>query len=379
MSGHNRAHSSHSSKNLLESLPKTSSTSTNGGVTSPSNVAEFGGGSAAPRSRSSTAVGLPPMYGSGPFGSGSGSGSGYGSGSMLAHHANNQHLWTASRLRSVSNSGPITSSNGIAIAAASGYANRPSVTTQQGSSSETAPSHSTSRLQPQPLQLQPRQSAGSAASLMEIYAQQQQLQQYSNQRAQLSPTQVQNMFIMRNSRSSPSLGAAAAAAGAVASATATATAGAMDPTVPLPGVMGAMSTRSDATTSSQESTLTTKDDSSSSATPAGQVTVMFEATSFSIQDPNHPNNNNSNNNPTIPAASTTTATPTSVNAMSSTSVASIPSLASASSSMSSISTAAPSPTFPGSYPGSAMTMTPKLSTNQPMPIDPVPAPRPSPL
>ncbi|KAG0371768.1 hypothetical protein BGX24_001230 [Mortierella sp. AD032] len=105
---------------------------------------------------------------------------------------------------------------------------------------------------------------------MEIYAQQQQLQQYSNQRAQLTPTQVQQMYIMRNSRSNPSIGSGAAPAATTGT------------TAAPPGITSAAVPSSAATVSAQDSSLTAKDESSVKG--GGQVTVKFEATSFSIQD-----------------------------------------------------------------------------------------------
>ncbi|KAG0282153.1 hypothetical protein BGZ96_000785 [Linnemannia gamsii] len=187
---------------------------------------------------------------------------------------------------------------------------------------------------------------------MEIYAQQQQLQQYSNQRAQLSPTQVQQMYIMRNSRSNPSLTSAATTVAA------TTTASSAGNPAPMPVL-----TNSDAVSGqdTNQSPLSPKDDPSSALplSAAGQVTVMFESTSFSVQDPNHPNyvgKKNSTAQAPIPTPVSGSIPPTltgASGAMSSGSAVSLPSLASASSSLSSASTGASSPSFPGNYPGSS--------------------------
>ncbi|KAF9948711.1 hypothetical protein BGZ72_009419 [Mortierella alpina] len=81
------------------------------------------------------------------------------------------------------------------------------------------------------------------ASLLDIYAQQQQLRQYSNQRAQLTPMQIQSLYSVRNSRGSAAESSAAA--------------------------------------NGNESTLQ-RPGGKSSATD--RVTVLFESTSFSIHD-----------------------------------------------------------------------------------------------
>ncbi|KAG0248781.1 hypothetical protein BG011_009924, partial [Mortierella polycephala] len=87
------------------------------------------------------------------------------------------------------------------------------------------------------------------ASLMEIYAQQQQLQQYGNQRAQLTPAQVQNMFLVRNSRSGPS---------------------------------GSTATNRSQAANGESKKLDVKEKD----TKSEQITVLFESTSFAVQDPN---------------------------------------------------------------------------------------------
>ncbi|KAG0079069.1 hypothetical protein BGZ90_003607 [Linnemannia elongata] len=261
---------------------------------SPPTAAEFGG--SIPRSRSSTGIGLPPNNG---------------------------------------------------VTSGSSHGNRSSVISSQGldypSYAESNTASKQQLQQPQHNSLQQRQSAGSSASLMEIYAQQQQLQQYSNQRAQLSPTQVQQMYIMRNSRSNPSLTSAATAVTASSPTTAAGTPGAAS----LPGVIETVSTKSDATISGHgmtQSPLSPKEVPSSSMplTAAGQVTVMFESTSFSVQDPSHPNYIGNKSSPTSPT------TPTGAG-----SAASFPLLVSTASSLSPTSTGAPSASFPGNYPGSA--------------------------
>ncbi|KAF9341313.1 hypothetical protein BGZ91_009607 [Linnemannia elongata] len=329
---------------LIHILPKTSSTtvpssssSSYPAPSSPPTAAEFGG--SIPRSRSSTGIGLPPKYGSRYSASSSSS-----SGGSILGHSNNQYLWASSRHRSVSNSGPLPS-NGVT--SGSSHGNRSSVISSQGldypSYAESNTASKQQLQQPQHNSLQQRQSAGSSASLMEIYAQQQQLQQYSNQRAQLSPTQVQQMYIMRNSRSNPSLTSAATAVTASSPTTAAGTPGAAS----LPGVIETVSTKSDATISGHgmtQSPLSPKEVPSSSMplTAAGQVTVMFESTSFSVQDPSHPNYIGNKSSPTSPT------TPTGAG-----SAASFPLLVSTASSLSPTSTGAPSASFPGNYPGSA--------------------------
>ncbi|KAF8947240.1 hypothetical protein BGZ47_009869 [Haplosporangium gracile] len=341
---------------MKNSLPKTSPTtvpSSSRSHPAPNaspTTAEFGG--SIPRSRSSTGIGLPPKYGSGYSASSSSS-----SGSILGH-SNNHHLWASSRLRSVSNSGPLPSNGATA---GPSHENHSSVISSQGlvypsySESNTG-SNVSSKQQQQQTQhnsLQQRQSAGSSASLMEIYAQQQQLQQYSNQRAQLSPTQVQQMYIMRNSRSNPSLTSAATAV-ATTSATTAGVSGTANSVAPLPGIIGTVSTNSDAAVlghDTNQSSLSPKDEPSSSLplTAAGQVTVMFESTSFSVQDPSHPNYV-SNRTSTAQAPVPTPASPTTPTGAGS--AALLPSLVSAASSLSSISMGAASPSFPGNYPGS---------------------------
>ncbi|KAF9926084.1 hypothetical protein BGZ75_008389 [Mortierella antarctica] len=81
------------------------------------------------------------------------------------------------------------------------------------------------------------------ASLLDIYAQQQQLRQYSNQRAQLTPSQIQSLFMGRSARGS--------------AAESSATANGTEITMQRPGGKSSVSDR---------------------------VTVLFESTSFSIQD-----------------------------------------------------------------------------------------------
>lgn len=48
------------------------------------------------------------------------------------------------------------------------------------------------------------------ATLLDIFAQQQQLRQYSNQRAQLTPTQIQSLYMGRNARGSTGVSSASA-------------------------------------------------------------------------------------------------------------------------------------------------------------------------
>ncbi|CAO3566587.1 unnamed protein product [Mortierella alpina] len=81
------------------------------------------------------------------------------------------------------------------------------------------------------------------ATLLDIYAQQQQLRQYSNQRAQLTPAQIQSLYMGRSAR-----GPAAESS------------------------VGANGTES------------TMQRPSGKASVSDQVTVLFESTSFSIQD-----------------------------------------------------------------------------------------------
>ncbi|KAG9064720.1 hypothetical protein KI688_002979 [Linnemannia hyalina] len=330
--------------------------------------AELGG--SIPRSRSSTGIGLPPKYGSGYSASSSPS-----SGGSVLGHSNNQHLWASSRHRSVSNSGPLPSNGATS---GSSHGNRSSVISSP-SQGLVYPSYSESNTaskqqqQPQHNSPQQRQSAGSSASLMEIYAQQQQLQQYSNQRAQLSPTQVQQMYIMRNSRSNSSLTSAATAVAEISPTTTAGTPGA----IPLPGVIGTASTISDTAVlghDTDQPPMSPKDDSSMSLPlTTRQVTVMFESTSFSVQDPSHPNyigNKTSTAQALVPTP-TSPVTPTGAG-----SVASLPLLVSTASSFSSTPMGVPSPSFPGKYPGSA---TPnntihnggnkRLNDAKPLPID----------
>ncbi|KAK3846529.1 MAG: hypothetical protein J3R72DRAFT_242267 [Linnemannia gamsii] len=324
LSGQNRAHDNYSTTNLLDSLPKRSSSPSSSPYLAPSAspiTSEFGG--SIPRSRSSTGIGLPPKYASGYSTASSSS-----SGSILGH-SNNQHLWASSRLRSVSNSGPLPSSNGAT--SGSNLPNRSSaIPSFQGLG--YSPSSDTALQQQQHNSLQQRQSSGSSVSLMEIYAQQQQLQQYSNQRAQLTPTQVQQMYIMRNSRSNPSIGSGAAPAATTGT------------TAAPPGITSAAVPSTATAVSAQDSSLTAKDESSVKG--GGQVTVKFEATSFSIQD-NKVLSVQTGQSPQFasPTSPTTDAA----------SVASLPSLVSASSSLSSVSTSALSSPFPGNYPASVMT------------------------
>ncbi|KAF9146099.1 hypothetical protein BGX30_004379 [Mortierella sp. GBA39] len=171
------------------------------------------------------------------------------------------------------------------------------------------------------------------------------------------------MYIMRNSRSNPSLTSAATAVAASSPTTTAGTPGA----IPFPGVIGAVSTMSDTAVlghDMDQSPLSPKDDDSlSSPLTAGQVTVMFESTSFSVQDPNHPNytSNKASTAQAFVPTPTSPVTPTGAD-----SVASLPSLVSTASSLS----------FPGNYPGSA---TPnntihnggnkKLNAAKPLPID----------
>ncbi|KAF9927697.1 hypothetical protein FBU30_002961 [Linnemannia zychae] len=310
-----------------------SSTSSANPVSSASPTAsEFGG--PIPRSRSSTGIGLPPKYALGFSTYVSSS-----SGSILGH-SNHQHLWASSRLRSVSNSGPLPSSFSNGTAMSGSLSNRSSVVplSQQviayPPTSETVTASTTAtRQQPPQLynSLQQRQSSGSSASLMEIYAQQQQLQQYSNQRAQLSPTQVQQMYIMRNSRSNPSLASAAA--------TASTTTGPLG-TSAVPNTPKSDTSKSDGTVLGYDAT---KNHSPSSSSQGGNITVLFEATSFSIDDPNHLDRVSHHN---ATATQTQVANPATPN----TSVGSLPSLVSGSSSLSSVSSASLSASLPGTYP-----------------------------
>ncbi|KAG0239789.1 hypothetical protein BGX31_002499 [Mortierella sp. GBA43] len=139
----------------------------------------------------------------------------------------------------------------------------------------------------------PRQSAASA-SLMDIYTHQQHLQQYSNQRAQMSPAQVQQMFIMRNSRSVPTLGSSSSSPSSSIN-TAAASGNNTDQTRirqhshPVSGTIISTAT-------SQEYGSKPRDDDHITTSPqqmspaeklsTDRVMVLFESTSFFIQEPN---------------------------------------------------------------------------------------------
>ncbi|KAF9184454.1 hypothetical protein BGZ50_003659 [Haplosporangium sp. Z 11] len=189
------------------------------------------------RSRTpSLANGLPPRYGS--LSSSSAASSAVSPSSNPAGSVaspNNKSHTRLTRARSSSN-------------AASHDAGHVLITQQNGSSSSGVDHSVNSTAESaKGLVVLPRQPP---ASLMEIYAQQQQLQQYGNQRAQLTPAQVQNMFLVRNSRSSSSSGSA-------------------------------VTNRSQAVGGESK-----KLDVKEKDTKSEQVTVLFESTSFAVQDPN---------------------------------------------------------------------------------------------
>jgi hypothetical protein len=129
---------------------------------------------------------------------------------------------------------------------------------------------------------------------MDIYTQQQHLQQYSNQRAQMSPAQVQQMFIMRNSRSVPTLGSSSSSSPSSSITTAAASGNNTDQTR-IRQHSRPVSTTIISTATNQEYGSKPRDDDHVTTSPqhmspaeklsTDRVMVLFESTSFFIQEP----------------------------------------------------------------------------------------------
>ncbi|KAF9360357.1 hypothetical protein BGX26_009709 [Mortierella sp. AD094] len=170
-------------------------------------------------------------------------------------NANLQHLRTP-RVRSASSNGSVEAL----------YPRTPG-TPGSASSSRTKPKASSGSGAGASASRQP------PASLMDIYAQQQQLQGYSNQRAQLSPSQVQQMYMMRNSRSTTALPLSSSTSPTAALAT---------PSSPPPNA----ATPPYPDNGTLNGTVTSNDSSNQLAKSGDQkITVLFESTSFSVEDP----------------------------------------------------------------------------------------------
>ncbi|KAF9108732.1 hypothetical protein BGX27_008251 [Mortierella sp. AM989] len=104
------------------------------------------------------------------------------------------------------------------------------------------------------------------ASLMDIFAQQQHLQRYSNQRAELSTTQAQQIYMPRNSRSTASLSQSSSTSSQMSSSSSSSTVSHAENEL-----------TSDATALNGASSRHTKHNDQN-------VTVLFESTSFAVED-----------------------------------------------------------------------------------------------
>ncbi|KAF8976468.1 hypothetical protein BGZ46_008238 [Entomortierella lignicola] len=112
----------------------------------------------------------------------------------------------------------------------------------------------------------------SPASLMDIYAHQQHLQQYSNQRAQLSPAQLKQMYMLRNTRSTTSLPLNSSASSLAE--VAPAVKSKIQPSLPSNGTSLLENDIPDGPTAASEE-----------ASEEQKVTVLFESTSLEVEDP----------------------------------------------------------------------------------------------
>ncbi|KAF9993798.1 hypothetical protein BGZ79_001487 [Entomortierella chlamydospora] len=166
--------------------------------------------------------------------------------------------------------------NGQTFTASPQFFKTPRVRTASSNSSVEAVQPSTSGT-PVPVSSsknKPNASGGSSvsrqapASLMDIYMQQQQLQGYSNQRAQLSPCQVQQMYMVRNSRPS--------AASPLSSSSSTA-----GPVNSLSRPVNVITAPAHADNGTLNCTITSNQQVKSGDQ---KITVLFESTSLIVED-----------------------------------------------------------------------------------------------
>ncbi|KAG0365343.1 hypothetical protein BGZ54_006649 [Gamsiella multidivaricata] len=122
-------------------------------------------------------------------------------------------------------------------------------------------------------------SRGPPQTLMEIYAQQQQMQhQYSNQRAQLSQVQIQQMYGMRNSRSAPAFSKEQPSLDQHRQH--------RDTLQDQQHHQQQQQQQQQHQQHQQQQQMAKPPAGPLSPSSSDQVTVMFESTSFSVQDPN---------------------------------------------------------------------------------------------